>query len=56
MLTGCTSKCPRCGYPVKDPRQLRCPRCHTPLLSNCNGQCRGCIHRQIAFDRKTTEI
>ncbi|OIQ60408.1 hypothetical protein MOTE_08140 [Moorella thermoacetica] len=56
MFTACISKCPRCGYPVKGPRQLRCPRCLTPLIGTCNDRCRGCIHCQLAFEKKTTKI
>ncbi|MTI81724.1 MAG: hypothetical protein FH758_12765 [Firmicutes bacterium] len=40
----CTIACPKCGYEIKDIKELRCPRCFASLLPamSCSGNCKKC--------------
>ncbi|QGP93552.1 hypothetical protein MGLY_29680 [Neomoorella glycerini] len=54
MVTSCSQKCPRCGYPASDPRQVRCPRCRTLLIGTCQGHCQGCFLKGRQAKKKAT--
>ncbi|MBO8137624.1 MAG: hypothetical protein H0Z40_05760 [Desulfotomaculum sp.] len=39
-----TITCPKCGYVIREIKDLRCPRCFASLLPavTCSGSCRSC--------------